>query len=288
MLQNLHTHSCYDDGKDSIEATVQSAIEKGFDILGFSGHSPNPEDSGSMTPEGIAQYIQDVRNAKEKYAGRIDLYCGIEQDSMQPIDCSLFDYVIGSVHYLPVLKKSSDEQPSDDAGKQQYVAVDYSKEVFDRLLAEGFDNDIQKLAQAYYQSVEQMIEEHDEIDIIGHIDLLSKYNEDEAYFPFDAEWYQRLARKACDAGIRKEKIFEINTGAIARGYRSRPYPDRNLLKYLASQNARLCINSDCHDCTKLDLQLRESAQMAKEAGFKKLYIFKDGKFEACPIEAFLE
>ena len=37
--QNLHTHSTFDDGKNTIEETVLSAIEKGFDSIGFSGHA---------------------------------------------------------------------------------------------------------------------------------------------------------------------------------------------------------------------------------------------------------
>ena len=37
--QNLHTHSTYCDGKDSIEGMIQSAIAQGFQSVGFSGHS---------------------------------------------------------------------------------------------------------------------------------------------------------------------------------------------------------------------------------------------------------
>ena len=36
--QNLHTHSLYCDGKDTIEEMVQEAISRNFDVLGFSGH----------------------------------------------------------------------------------------------------------------------------------------------------------------------------------------------------------------------------------------------------------
>ena len=36
MKQNLHTHSIFCDGKDTIEEMTLEAISKGFDILGFS------------------------------------------------------------------------------------------------------------------------------------------------------------------------------------------------------------------------------------------------------------
>ena len=38
IKQNLHTHSLYCDGKNTIEDMTLEAIQKGFTILGFSGH----------------------------------------------------------------------------------------------------------------------------------------------------------------------------------------------------------------------------------------------------------
>ena len=40
VLQNLHTHSTFCDGKDTPEETVLRAIELGFDSIGFSEHAP--------------------------------------------------------------------------------------------------------------------------------------------------------------------------------------------------------------------------------------------------------
>lgn len=37
--QNLHTHTVYCDGADTPEEMVISALSKGFDSIGFSGHS---------------------------------------------------------------------------------------------------------------------------------------------------------------------------------------------------------------------------------------------------------
>ena len=41
---NLHTHTCFCDGKNTPEEMVISAIEKGMDVLGFSGHSSSSFD----------------------------------------------------------------------------------------------------------------------------------------------------------------------------------------------------------------------------------------------------
>ena len=39
---NLHTHSIFCDGKNTLEELIQSAIKKGFSVLGFSSHSIYP------------------------------------------------------------------------------------------------------------------------------------------------------------------------------------------------------------------------------------------------------
>ena len=35
---NLHTHSLYCDGRNTIDEMIQAAIRAGFESLGFSGH----------------------------------------------------------------------------------------------------------------------------------------------------------------------------------------------------------------------------------------------------------
>ena len=37
-IQNLHTHSTYCDGADTPEEMIETALEKGFTSIGFSGH----------------------------------------------------------------------------------------------------------------------------------------------------------------------------------------------------------------------------------------------------------
>ena len=37
--QNLHTHSTYRDGKNTLEELIETTLEKGLVSLGFSNHS---------------------------------------------------------------------------------------------------------------------------------------------------------------------------------------------------------------------------------------------------------
>ena len=71
--QCLHTHSVMCDGKDTLEEMVLSAIEKGFDSIGFSEHSymAFSDYPYQMTIAEMANYVAEVRALKAKYKGTL-------------------------------------------------------------------------------------------------------------------------------------------------------------------------------------------------------------------------
>lgn len=270
--QNLHTHTSYDHGKDTVEEMVQTALAKGFTTLGFSGHGTNrPLAPTSMSSSAQQAYKKAVLEAREKYKGQIEIFLGIEQDSMAPFEDDDLDYKIGSVHYL--------------CHEDQVLPLDETPELFEYIRDTFYEGDIKKMIAGYYQTVENMMDTQN-FDIVGHIDLISKFNEHEEYFPFDAGWYLDLAEHAVDKGIAKGLIFEMNTGAVARGNRETAYPSQGLLEYMAANGAKLCIDTDCHDRTYLDYQMDLCVQRAKQAGFKTLMHLTENGFVEEPIEAF--
>lgn len=266
IKQNLHTHSLYCDGKNKIEDIVIEAIKKGFDILGFSGHGYNrPIDNYSMTLENTELYYSDVKYVKEKYKDKIKIYLGIEEDSCGRYfkDKDFIDYIIGSVHVINVNGK--------------FEEVDLSKEVTDNIIKNGFNGDFLEYAKVYYNEVKK-VSKWSEVDIVGHIDLLMKFNENEEYISFDDAEYLNIAYDCIDEIISNNKIIEVNTGAISRGYRTKPYPHINLLRYIYKNGGKICLNSDCHEKTNLDCYYDESMEIIKECGFKSIMILSDNGF----------
>ena len=64
---NLHGHTTYCDGANSIEEMILAAIEKGFDVFGFSGHSYLDFDhSWCMSKENTLKYIEEVKKSNEE------------------------------------------------------------------------------------------------------------------------------------------------------------------------------------------------------------------------------
>ena len=272
IKQNLHTHSTYCDGKDTIEEMVLTAIDKGFTVLGFSGHG-NCEDVAyyAMGDSNTAKYIQDVLAMKEKYQDQIKIFLGIEEDALgkryQKHDP--YDYIIGSVHYV----KAGDD----------FLAVDENAEITQQIV--DYFGSFLDYAKNYYSEVKK-IADMDEVDIVGHVDLLTKFNEDETFIEFNQPDYLKIAYECIDALIAKDKIFEVNTGAIARGQRKTPYPHQTLLQYIHDHGGKICLNSDCHNKEMLDCYYQESFDLIKQCGFTSLMALTDQGFIEKDINEF--
>ena len=104
MLQNLHTHTDFCDGKNAPEEMIKAAIEKGFDSLGFSGHAPSVHRL-DWEMHDLTGYAKRITELKSKYAGVIDVYLGTELDyyaAPEVLDIK-FDYTLGSVHMVSFL-----------------------------------------------------------------------------------------------------------------------------------------------------------------------------------------
>ena len=263
-LQNLHTHTTYCDGIDTPEQMILTAIEKGFSSIGFSGHSYMPYSiSGGMSPRTTGLYKNEIRKLKEKYLDSIEIYCGIEFDMYSPVELDGYDYVIGSIHYLNC--------------DGEFVGFDRSSEVVRSVIDTYFHGDGMRYAKAYYEALSELPNNGD-IDIIGHFDLITKHAESTLFFDENSKEYKNCALQAAEALKGKVPLFEVNTGAIARGYRTTPYPSIFLLKELRQMGFGACITSDCHDAKMLDCGYYDAAELLRVCGYKEKYILTDQGF----------
>ena len=249
ILNNYHTHTRFCDGKDSPEELVREAIALGCEELGFSGHSYVPFDDCCMTPEGTEAYRREILALKEKYADKIRILLGVEQDWYSPMPTEGYEYVIGSVHYVQ----------KDGA----YLPVDLSRESQEQAVREHYAGDYYAFAEDYYMLVGQLYEKT-RCRIVGHFDLITKFNEDGSLFDPAHPRYRAAELSALDRLCREPVIFEINTGAMARGYRTKPYPESFVLEQLRLRGMPLLLSSDCHDRRDLLFGLCELHEVIPE------------------------
>ena len=261
MLANFHTHTTFCDGKNTPEEMVLAALEKEFSAIGFSVHGRTDFDLRYCTKD-CDGYIKEILRLKEKYKNDISIYLGAEEDSLAFVNREEFDYIIGSAHYL-LLGNS-------------YYPVDSGYESVQKCLAQ-FDNDVLAFAEAYYSAFCRYIHFR-KPDIIGHFDLITKFDELNDSLFFSNNEYNKLAEKYIEFAAESQCVFEVNTGAIAKGYRTTPYPRENLLHKLRKLDAKIILSSDCHKAEDLDFKFEETKKYLKDIGFSKLMTIKDDKF----------
>ncbi len=232
IRRDYHVHTTFCDGKNTAEEMVEAAIEIGMDEIGFSSHAHQPFDFDyCMSKEGSVLYRKEIRRLKEKYAGKIKIYLGVEKDLFSDEDTEGLDYVIGSTHYF----RFGDEYPAVDAGAD--VLADATERFF--------GGDALALCEAYYENVSK-IGEVIRPTIVGHFDLVTKYNEGGRFFDESDPRYVAAWRRAADRLLKTCKLFEINTGAMFRAGRTRPYPSCEIYNYIKERGGHFILSSDSH------------------------------------------
>ena len=92
--------------------------------------------------------------------------------------------------------------------------------------------------------------------------------------------YRSWAVEAAEAIAGKIPFFEVNTGAISRGYRTTPYPDPFIIKELKRLGFGAVITSDCHDRNHLDCWREEAKELLKACGFREHWVLKPSGWTA--------
>ena len=268
ITQNLHTHSTFDDGQNTMEEMVRAAISAGLTSLGFSIHTPMPYPACWTIPSGrMADYIAEARRLKSAYQDQIAVYCGAEWDLYSAERALGFDYVIGSIHHIPAnnMLYGVDSTPDET---RQYLRA--------------FGGSADAAAEAYFHQYEAL-SKIEGVDIAGHLDLLTKFDEQGNFFQPDSARFREAALSAVDVLIAAGKIFEINTGAISRGYRTTPYPSATLLREIVRRGGKITVSADAHRAQDVNFQFAESEALARACGATELWQFNGKGFEPIPI-----
>ncbi len=249
---NIHTHSTFSDGKNTPEEMIQRAIELGFSSIGISDHSETAFESYyCMDSAEYENYRRTGRELKKKYDGQIDVLFGIEQDSYSPAFSGGFDYVIGSVHYVLC--------------GNEYSNVDKTAEIQRRAIENYFGGDKTEYAKRYFELVAEN-SVRGGFEVLGHFDLLNKFG----LFADPSEEYKRVALEALSTALSYIPYVEMNTGAIARGYKT-VYPDDFLLRHICQKGGRLVLNGDSHSVEALNCHFDASVAALKEIGFTSIW-----------------
>lgn len=253
-ITNYHTHTAYCDGKNTPEEMVLSAIKNGMAEIGFSVHSPLPFYADwAIEEERLGEYKSELLSLREKYKDQIKIFIGIEQDYFSENSTEGFDYVIGSVHYI--------------YKNGEYLALDISADEVASNIKKHYDGDALAYCEDYYRLVADVYNKT-KCQIIGHFDLITKFNEVMPLIDTNSKRYKKAVQKALDSLLKCPAIFEINTGAISRGYRTCPYPQEEILDLIAESKKPFVINSDSHNVDSIAFGIKEQMRELRMCGYK--------------------
>lgn len=264
MKTNYHTHTTFCDGKSTAEETVLAAIEKGFDVLGFSGHAMHPFSSDWHIPSrSMESYCAEILRLKEKYRGTIDVKLGFEADFIPALTEPTFrnyaaftpEFLIGSVHYIRT--------------RDAIFPVDHSLGALKDGIGRQFSGDAKKAVQAYFSAERDMLKKGG-FSVIGHADLITKFQERERLFDESESWYLNELKATADEIKRAGVAAEINAGGVTRGYRTLPYPGERFLSLMRERGIPVIISSDAHDAATLDAGFALARAHAEKAGYTEI------------------
>lgn len=274
-MQNLHTHTVFGDGRHTPEEMVLGAIRAGCRSLGFSEHTPMPPeadpDGWAMDASREMAYRTEILRLKEAYRDQLEIFLGLELDVDSPAPAEPYDYIIGSSH--GVWKDGC------------YLSADASPESFIRGVREHFGGNYYAFTAACFQREAAFVAESG-CQIVGHFDLAVKFNEGGRLFDESDPRYTGAALQALETIMKRDVIFEINTGAISRGYRKSPYPAPFLLRAIRQKGGRICITSDSHDAGTITWAFPEAAALAESCGFREAWVLTGEGFRPVGLDAF--
>lgn len=259
-LTNYHSHCDYCDGRAPLEFFIREAVTHGFTAYGISSHAPLAfHTRWTMDMEDTDAYLAEAFALKEKYAGIIEIYVGMEidyyNDESNPASDFFkglsLDYSIGSIHFV-----------------KELMETDGDSKNFKENLGKFYDGDLNHLVDDYFEASMRMVELGG-FDILGHCDKLALNAEFCSQGYSSAERFRGKVRDLLTFAAERDVLVEINTKKYATD--GLFFPDVNYFPLLKDLKIRLVVNSDAHYPDKINSGRPEAFSALKSAGIKSVW-----------------
>ncbi len=261
MFADYHVHTEFsDDSIYPMEQVVKDAIAMGMEEICFTDHVDYgiKADWDLGTPiryrgsEPLAnvdypRYFAAIESLKERYGGQITIRKGLEF-GMQIHTISkyealfekyMLDFVILSVHQVE---------------DQEFWTQDFQK-----------GRSQKEYNERYYEEMLQLAKRYKDYSVLGHMDLISRYDK-EGNYPF--ENIEPLVSEILKLVIEDGKGIEFNTSYHRYGLTDTT-PSKDILKlYLKLGGEIITIGSDSHKDIHLGAYIGDAKELLKELGFR--------------------
>lgn len=267
ILADCHLHTNHSgDSTASMEKQILAGLAKGLEYMCFTDHY-DPEfpydgipdaEPGSFELDHHA-YREEYLSMRDKYAGKIRLFYGVELGLQARLgdylasyaaDHPEFDFIIGSNHLCG----------GTDPYYPCFLEHRTEKEALDLYLEETLQN----------------LQSFSDIDSCGHLDYVTRYlpHRETIYsYAAFADRIDPILEFILDRGI----ALEVNTAPLMKGIRYfNPLPGI-LSRYREMGGELITIGSDAHTPEKVAGRFEETAQILRGLGFRYYAVYENRK-----------
>ena len=256
---HCHTPLCnHAEGKPGEYA--EAALQAGFKGIIFTCHSPLPDNHSDwvrMKPTEYELYHRMIAEAREDYAGRVDVRAGLESDYYPGVESWLeelhqrhpLNHVLGSVH------------PQLPEFREQYFNGDgfaFQKTYFEHLAASA---------------------ETGLFDTLAHPDLIKNMVPDEWRFALIKPDIERALDRIATTGV----AMELNTSGLLKTI-SEMNPSREMLALMLERQIPVVIGADAHVPRRVGADYVDALNTLREVGYGEINIFLDRQRQAIAID----
>lgn len=120
---DLHMHTVYSDGANSIRDMVDAAREKNYSYIVITDHSKSLRVANGLSDERLLEQLKEIRAIDQEYDD-IDVYSGTEMDILADGTLDYSDEILSQLDYVITAIHSSFQQSEEDIMHRLKTAMD--------------------------------------------------------------------------------------------------------------------------------------------------------------------
>jgi len=250
---HMHTPLCKH-ARGPLSAYAERAEQKRLRGITFTCHSPMPDGWDSalrMSLPQLPQYVDMVERTRAEFAGRIEVYLGLESDYFPGLEGWIedihsradFSYILGSVHALTKEYKAKYLNGA--------TRLEYEKSYF------------QNLANAAETGL---------YDCLSHPDVVKIAHPKQ----YDVADHLDTIRRVLDRIAKTGIAMELNTSGLNKSY-PEMNPGMEMLSEMALRGIPVVIGSDSHDAHRVGADFEVALANLQNAGYQRVSYFINRK-----------
>jgi histidinol-phosphatase (PHP family) len=249
MWVDYHIHTLFSDGNKDLSEYVCESVKRKIDEIGFCDHIYFKETFWSMNFAQLPIYVSRIDALKR--TAKIPIKVGLEVDFaplkmdhlMQMINKFNFDFLMGAVHFIG----------------------DWSIDAEDQIHKWRRKN-VDQVYLQYFTLIQDMAKS-ELFDIIGHLDLIKKFN----FRP--KKDITDLLRETVEIISRSKVCVEVNTSGLRRAPCREVYPSEELLKMCFDNGVSVTLGSDAHSPEEIGADFDKVVNLLKKVGYFEIVRF---------------